>query len=223
MQTAPEITAKAERYIADSGWALSGNENPTEKAQLMAARSAAVAWLAGWRAGNEPYWLVLHGESGTGKTLLARTLARCVAKNGERVYRIQHATGKDYLQSYGYAQSGPVFAMWADLVPHGRDNQERYGNAKTDWVKVVDDLMPKTGQQVVIDGTEGLEPKRFEVTAALDLMDARARKWTVLTTNLTREQFALFWDVRIASRLTRDGNVCVDLTGVRDYELRRKK
>lgn len=221
-QAKPETIERAAAYIDAGGWSLTGKETPAEKAALLTAKNEAAKWLAAWREGLEPYWLVLYGETGAGKTYLARRLAKCVADNGEAVYRKQYADGRDYTKSFGYAQTGAVFAKWVDLVPFGASHRERYENAKTDWVKVIDDLMPKTGQLAVIDGEEGLEPKRFEADAALDLLDARLRRWTILTTNLTRQQFALFWDVRIASRFMRDGNACVDLTGVRDYNLRAK-
>lgn len=221
-QAKPETIARCNAYLDKGGWRLTGKETPKERHALERAKIEAAKWLAAWRDGLDPYWLVLYGETGAGKTFLAELLAKCITDNGERIYRLQNANGRDYTRSWGYAQCGSVLAKWADLVPYDDSNRERYSNAKSDWVKVIDDLMPKTGQEVVIDGQHGIEPKRFEVTAALDLLDGRLRQWTVITTNLTREQFATFWDLRIASRLMRGDSSEVNLVDVRDYGLRLK-
>ena len=178
--------------------------------------------MASLLSGLDPFWLVLCGPSGVGKTLLARRLEKYLSQCAGSIYlKNLGALGwDDNRRHFSYAQEGSIFVPWRDLVPHGEENQQRIKKAGRDWIKIIDDLKPQTGKDVIIDGESGIQPQRFEANAAGDLLDQRLRKWTIITSNLTRKQLAIFWDVRIASRLLRDGNTVVDLSAVSDYGLR---
>lgn len=178
--------------------------------------------MASLLSGLDPYWIVFCGPSGVGKTLLARRLEKFLSSCAGSIYlkNLGPLAWDDNKRHFSYAQEGSIFVPWRDLVPHGEENQQRIKKAGRDWIKIIDDLKPQTGGDVIIEGESGIQPKRFEANAAGDLLDQRLRKWTIITSNLTRRQLALFWDVRIASRLLRDGNTVVDLSGVSDYGLR---
>lgn len=183
--------------------------------------------------GGDPYWLVLTGYSGVGKTLLVRRICEYVDQWGKRVYarldpvnRKVTPEGATWGFHWDEVQWCAALQKWPRLVPHSEANQTQLARARKSWVLAIDDLKPQTGAEAVAEGKEAemqaVRPKPFEVTAAADLLDDRLRHWTIVTSNLTRKQLAVFWDIRIASRLTRDGNVLVDLSGVRDYGLRRE-
>lgn len=221
----PTSIEKASVYLG-SDWGLTGKETPEEKTALTGAFKESVRWLASWIDGLEPYWLVMVGVSGTGKSMLTKALAKYCDKHGSAVFdrtvrASMSAFSQDHDMIYSYRQEGSMFVEWRNLVPHGDENRGRIDRAARDWVKFIDDLKAQTGEPVTIEGEQGVQPKRFESSAAGDLLDARLRKWTVVNSNLTRKQLAMFWDVRIASRLTRDGNTIVDLSQVRDFFFRK--
>lgn len=222
--TSPASTSidKAAAWISAGGWGLSEFDTPEERKVLISAFQESARWLASWYDGLDPYWLVLVGFSGVGKTMLTKRMAAFVDRFGpstfDRTVRAAHgAYTQDSEAIYSYRQEGSIFMKWGDLVPHSGENQARIARAARDWIKMIDDLKAQTGDEIMIEAEVGLQPKRFEVNAAGDLLDARLRKWTVINSNLTRAKLAVFWDVRIASRLTRDGNTIVDLSNVRDF------
>lgn len=227
----PDFIKRAQSWLAGSGWAYVGNETKEEMVILETAYARTVEWFAAMLQGMEPRWLTFVGPSGLGKTLLAKRVAAYVWEHGRALYErtvlqvIEPNPMRRRLeQSYSYNQEGHPFKTWDLLVPHNNDNRERLERARKNWFSVIDEIKPQTGdeRQVEVGGklVTAVIPKRFEVGAMDDLANHRLRKWTILTANLNRSQIAASWDVRIASRLTRDGNVLVDLSGVRDFGLR---
>lgn len=74
---------------------------------------------------------------------------------------------------------------------------------------------------VVLDDIAAKRDKSGIAVDKLDtILDSRARKWTVITANLSIEEIAEQLDARIASRLIRNSEV-VDVDVI-DYNLRRK-
>lgn len=225
--------SKAESWLLGCGWALVGNETEAEKTTLNETFCAARDWLASWLDGAEPYWLVLVGLSGVGKTLLVRRICEYIENWGKNVYaRTMMPPGQAMVvhgAAWGFhwseVQFCHPFQKWPRLVPHCEANQTQLACARKNWALAIDDLKPQTGQETEIEGSKeslvAVKPKQFEITAAGDLLDDRWRKWTIVTSNLTRKQLAVFWDIRISSRLMRD-TVFIDLTGMRDFNLRRE-
>ncbi len=169
--------------------------------------------------GQPPRWLFLCGRSGCGKTHLAKRIADFIQKFGEWAY-MKHGLpvanpipGGDPIRSWTYAQCGPLFVKWAQLVDSARDGDyDPYKTASTDWFKVVDDV-----------GAEGFgqdrKPTAFVVNQLGKLCDARMGKWTVFTSNHMLDDFNNHFDARIASRMLRDGNVLIE-ADMRDFNLR---
>jgi hypothetical protein len=214
--------ARAERWLLGSGWQLVGNETGAERTALDIAFRAAVEWFAAFLEGLEPRWLVMVGVSGTGKTMLAKRIVEYVQNYGRQVYERTVAVNlppSHMGRSYVMAQQGPVFAPWRKLL-WDRGLCELAGR---DWFCVIDELKSESGKGKTIDGEDGIQPEPWEVRTAGNLFDDMLRKWRVVTMNLTRGQIALFWDVRIASRLIRDDNVIADLSDVSDYGLRKEQ
>lgn len=210
-------TAKCAR---EWGWMFhqTGRETAEEKDQLEAMRSAAVRFASDLITGQPPRWLWLCGHSGVGKSHLARRIAAFIAKWGKWAYD-HHGRpaidpgGLNPDKLYSGQQGGPVFVPWAVLVDAGRDGDfAAFRQASNDWFKVIDDV-----------GAEGLgqdrRPTQFVVNQLAKLADARLGKWTVWTSNFTQAEAAETFDVRIASRMMREGNAIVECTA-RDYNVR---
>jgi DNA replication protein DnaC len=201
-------------------WYLVGNETADEVQELTDMLNAAQQFVNEVREGGEPRWLTFVGLSGAGKTHLAKRIGDWLRKHGERYY---NKNVRDQLDPYhrdmtfyfGYAQEGNFTLKWGTLIEELRNRDfYRWARACKDHYKVIDDL-----------GTNSFDREAqatpFAVQSMSELLDRRLRKWTVITANFTRKQFAEKFDVRIASRLSRGDNVIVE-SNVRDYDLRRE-
>jgi hypothetical protein len=211
----PPITESVEL-----GFRVIGNETPDELRQLEEMHTEAQWFIADVLRGASPRWLTLYGRSGTGKTLLARAIDRFFSAKSrlESAYNRQRKDDRsDYLKSFSYVQEGPTFVKWERIITAAREGEYwPITQCGRDWFKIIDDIGSE-GFQERKDGTA--RPTAF-VTAKLGaLVDRRIGKWTVITTNFTRKEFAELFDVRIASRLTRDGNRMAECM-VRDWALR---
>ena len=146
-----------------------------------------------------PYWLTLTGKSETGKSHLTMRLG-------------------DFLQEFGEVRCVPRFS-YDDLFPQkasvaslkasqiSNDSQVFNAAYKTGLGQVtaliMDDLNPDVHPWVKRDlcnilmlrSGEGINPFL----------------WTVITTNMTREQVSDQYDPRIASRMRRGDNIIVEL------------
>lgn len=229
-RTAPSQTNinAAKKWILSKGWALTGAETPAELTALNEAFENAATFLAAMREPLTPYWLVLLGVSGTGKTKLARAIVDYMTSFGEALYRRTVAPtypDNSMKRVLLYAQSGPFLVPWRDMCPFSDEQRARMRTAQEDWFKCIDELKPETESEA------GSGPKAFEANAMGNLLDSRLGKWTVVTTNFRIGEIAE-WDRRISSRLIRDGAdvvdcdgsaVVCDLSGVRDFALRRRE
>lgn len=201
------------------GWTLNGDKTGEQDILAEMLREA-IAFCSDILTGQPPRWLFLCGKSGTGKSHLAGRIAAFLSKYGEWAYgkhgepvRLPADDGGP-IKSYAYAQQTAIMQKWAQIIDSARDgNYAPYRAASEDWFKVIDDV-----------GAEGFgqdgKPTAFVVNQLGKLCDARMGKWTIFTSNFNKAAFAQTFDVRIASRMMREGNVIVDTGGLRDFNLR---
>jgi hypothetical protein len=205
----------------DWQWKLVGNETDAERADLDLMLTEAQRFIAEIAAGQEPRWLTLCGKSGNGKTHLAERISDWIRRFGPGMYDRHHRskidpTHQDYLAGYIYAQEGRVLVKWGVLIEEARARDfHRYQRACKDYYKIIDDLGVNS-----VDREGKATP--FATQTMAEVLDRRLRRWTVITSNFTRKQFADQFDVRISSRLMRGRNVIVE-SSARDYAIREEK
>jgi len=149
-----------------------------------------------WRyllEGCEPRWLTLAGESGCGKTHLARKIHRAfwLMTRLQRQGDVYLGPGKDLYRASFYS--------WPQIAANFMEGS--YGvmnDIAEDWMVVIDDI-----------GATRTQSDRIESLVWDKLFTALARregKWTILTTNLTFVEIASR-ESRLASRLRRSPNM----------------
>lgn len=144
------------------------------------------------RAGGHGRWLSLCGESGTGKTHLARQLS-VFAK---RLCRLQ-AQGDVYIGP-GSRLFDARFYSWPAVV-QGMLKGE-YGvldEIKSEWFVVLDDI-----------GTQRPRLQELSSEHLFEVLLEREGKWTVITSNMRYRGLAKI-DVRIPDRMIRGRNKVV--------------
>jgi len=139
-----------------------------------------------------PRWLSFCGPSGIGKTHVATQLFKSL---------------EPLFHDHPSLLSGAKKIIWPRLLPRLRDGDY--------WL--IDDI--RDAHLVLLDdfGTE--RPTEFALEKLYEIIEARTRKWTILTCNLSLAQIAELMDTRIASRLLRDGSKVLDIA-VQDFNLR---
>lgn len=154
---------------------------------------------------SEPagHWLTLAGNSGAGKTMLARRVKRfydqCLS-----TYR-DEATGANLARRQ-------IFANWGTCLSWMLEHDYSFipDFKRADFL-VLDDI-----------GAEYTRMRELSASKLYEILGAREGKWTVITANLSAADIGDKLDVRIASRLLRSGSVVVDVSKleVPDFNLR---
>jgi len=146
-----------------------------------------------------PRLLVLGGKNGTGKTHAAKQAAKylnavaitCMTHGGWGCERTPHA----------------IFCEWLDLA------ECEPGRASPAWDAMID------ADLAVVDDV-GADVDRFKsglpVANLARMLNARERKWTILTTNHPPETWAERFDKRVADRLHRN-SLIVELKQAESY------
>jgi DNA replication protein DnaC len=152
---------------------------------------------------TRPYWLSLLGNSGVGKTRLARAVWRTYESVTK--FDIWLDAPRQVIRG-----SRGQFVPWRNLCSVVREGA--WG-----WVEDLchDDF-------VILDdvGAEyDREGSGFTVSILDRILNARREKWTMLTCNLSLEAIGDKLDVRIASRLLRDGNQVIECDA-NDYAMK---
>jgi len=166
-------------------------EDPTERSKLEEMLMAVKAFASGILRDERPYTLSLLGQSGTGKTHLTKAMGRLFRKISTK-------------------RGGTV--PWRKLCDDIRAGERgMLRDLETDHYVALDDV-----------GSEYQAKSNYTISALDGILDARTgRRWTLITCNLSLREIAEQWDVRIASRLKRDGSVVVGVDGVSDFSFRK--
>lgn len=166
--------------------------------------STAEAFCRDLYANNNPRWLVYLGPSGTGKTHLTKKVSRYFRKHVDG----RLIPGQDLSRHQFRIRGG--FVSWRQLAKDLRDGDHSIlRDLSEDWFVALDDIAAE------------YKSKSDFLTAKLDeLLDARLRKWTVITANLSLAEIGEFMDVRIASRLIRGSSDVIEVQAP-DFNLRK--
>ena len=167
-------------------------DNPSLSAALDAAMQFCLAMGS---ATAEPYWLTLLGPSGTGKTMLARGISRFFAASLDSLLDENKTT-----PTARYYRAGG-FKAWERVVADMLEGDfSGIRDLRDDWFVCLDDI-----------GAEYARNRDISVSKLYEVLNARERKFTVITANLTLQDINTKLDARIASRLLRNGSVVVDV------------
>lgn len=148
-------------------------------------------FLAQLCRGAEPRWLSFVGRSGTGKTFLCNLV---------REFAPAHFKNHPSFKLSGYC------VKWGNLLTDLR-NQDYSIHEEPRPLLFIDDIGASTDTE-------------FASSQLFRLLNDRIGKWTLITSNLNLEGISNRIDTRIASRLLRDGNVCVEVNTL-DFALRK--
>lgn len=152
-------------------------------------------------AGENPYWLVMLGVSDIGKTHLAREL---------KVYAEKRLHGFVDPKNGNYWQKEFIFLdhrKFSKAIKGGDyDIVNRVGKA---FFAVIDDLLASR------------DPSGFVLNETEDIINMRLGRWTVITSNHTMDNLRKK-DMRIASRLRRNGSVILDIQTVPQWNQRKE-
>lgn len=156
---------------------------------------------------NQPrHWLSLLGNSGVGKTMLARAILRWAHKHQEN----KKDPTYDLTVEVKYRECGML--KWSQCCNYMINGD--YGwlpQAKRDWLLVIDDI-----------GVEYDKVRALANSKLYEILEARRGRWTVITANMSLEQVGTKVDPRVASRLLRDESVVIEVEAL-DYAVRQHR
>lgn len=144
---------------------------------------------------KSPRWISFLGTSGAGKTFLAGLIFDALKD-------------QSHIRSHKILVHGAQRVEWPKLI--GELYSQKF------WV--LDDYS-MANLLLIDDISAANDAKGFEREMLWRLLASRMDKWTVITSNLLLPQIRDTIDTRIASRLTRDRNVVVEVKTT-DYQLR---
>lgn len=173
--------------VLNHPWSFQTN-HPDQKAALAAVQR----FCGDLETQSAARWLTLTGDSGCGKTHLARKAAEYFQKCIMGFVTVNE--GKVYRADYR-------LRTWSKCM--AKIYEGEFGSLDEladEYFVVIDDV-----------GAEH-DPRKFGVSKLLELLDRRKGKWTILTSNLHLDELGEKLDVRIASRLIRDGSTVVRMT-----------
>lgn len=192
------------------------NDTAEERRKIRTLIRESQRWLHDFTTGGEPRWLVITGWSGVGKTHVATAIAEMLKHRARTIYEAHYRRDTHPEDSWLYRQEGPIYCKWARLIDLSREGDySPFRRACEDFLKIIDDI-----------GAEGLQqdgkPFQHVINQLGKLHDQRMGKWTIITTNYSHADMAAKFDTRISSRWLRGENAVVDLSNVRDFNIRRR-
>lgn len=182
--------------------------------QLENMRDEAVKFTDDMDNGRSPRWLSLLGTSGAGKTMLAKIIYG--------VFRDHFHMEIDWKATKASQNAE---------CPHGKFI--RYRGGFINWGNAINNRMLKGDYDFLDDlraysffalddiASEYERHRELSASKLYNVLEARSRKWTVITANLSLDQIGTVLDARIASRMIRDNGTVVDVD-VPDFNLRKQ-
>jgi DNA replication protein DnaC len=181
--------------VSDHPWRFqTAPKHPTE-----ALLDAAKWFCADIKTGQPPYWLCIIGNSGTGKTHIAKGICQW--------FKL-HAAGEPFVVGENViGRTDYRYRTWSRIMA-------KLYNGEYDGIS---DILSET-LLVIDDFGAAHDPSKYGVSKLLEIMNRREGKWTVFTSNMTMEQIADTMDTRIASRFIRDGSKVIEMN-CKDHNL----
>jgi DNA replication protein DnaC len=176
-------------------------------------KTEAASFLDDMMNNREPRWLSLLGTSGAGKTMLA-----CII--GKWFFRNRHAQ----------INWPATERTKTEATPDGRIIRDRGG--VINWGNAINNRMLKGDYDFLDDlrsyyfftiddiASEYERHRELSASKLYNVLEARLKKWTIITANLSLEQIGAKLDARIASRMIRGNSTVVDVE-VQDFNLRK--
>lgn len=157
--------------------------------ELQPVKAEALKFAAAVLSKRKPRWFSLLGPSGIGKTLTNKDLMTFLRRHWPRIQ----------------TQTGFRPPQIAHIVPAEDlgDYKAARAYAAYDLVYIEDIGAGQFGDKGAGAVTKG---------RVIELLQLRTGKWTLLDANLYRGDIASQLDSRIASRLRRDGSVCIEIS-----------
>lgn len=204
-------TPKAEKF----DWRFDVESGSPEELQIVSKMlDAVMAMASAMERDEKPYTLSLLGVSGVGKTHLAKRLTAFQSRYLSRTSRRHDPDNpNDLRMKHTIRRGGRV--EWRTLCDDVRSgDRSMIRDIEQDWFIALDDV-----------GAEYQAASGYTVSVLDQILNARTgRRWTLVTANLTLQQIAEDWDVRIASRMKRnEGQIITVPDTVRDYSYRKEE
>ena len=137
---------------------------------------------------EEPRWLVMVGETGVGKTHLARKLAGYA----DKLCRLHNQGDRNLGPRQDGRSYNSRFFSWPKVsAGFYRGDYEVVRDIRDEWFAVIDDI-----------GSTRAKMDDLVIDQLFQILDGRHDKWTVITTNKSIKELALL-DRRISDRLIR--------------------
>ena len=168
--------------------------HPKVTEAVEAATSHCFSWFK--RLNDVRTLLVLAGVSGCGKTMIASYCANWCASAAFNAYHRGH---------WPNAIPSVKFVRWPEIADEiNSKNFSCLPDLKAAKYLVIDDI-----------GAEK-DPFKDATDKLCQILTARERMWTLVTTNVVQEEWAARFDIRVSDRLLRRSTV-VDMRDVPSY------
>jgi DNA replication protein DnaC len=185
---------------------------PKGDKQLAQMKEEAASFIDDIANNRTPRWLSLLGTSGAGKTMLAKIIARYFrqTKHMQIDWDATRRTQTESTPRGRIIRDRGGFINWGDAINNRmlRGDYDFLEDMREYSFFAIDDI-----------ASEYERHRALSASKLYNVFEARLRKWTVVTANLSLEQIGETLDARIASRMMRDNGVVVDVD-VPDWNLR---
>lgn len=190
---------KPKRRVSDSAWQRKWFDLDVFDPKVRRMADKAEAYCHRFFHNNkDKTLLIIAGPSGTGKTHVARKLHDYGVMIGIMAW------------THGHWSEVPrtTCMNWAEIVAELKDRQQSY----------LDEMM--MADLLILDdvGAER-DPWGIGKDTLCQVLTRRERRFTVITTNATADEWGEKWDRRIADRLFRNSDI-IELSGVESYSLK---